>query len=419
MLTEYTTAPAEPLMENVSARISPDHLADIEFRLQYNSAEAGHTDRYVGRSVNFWRDLLPEPVYDALMGARAGESFELEFNPGDLLPPFDSRKSQVLHRRQFDAARIHNRRFEPRYGRFYPKGLLKEVAGVYPQNREPFRCIAIDGSHLGVDFNHPLARLPLRLTARVLNVRPKMVERGGTSIDWIETVTDGPGMQSRLNGRATDFISDDALARADESSDLLFYREPRFVNHIDDQAAELIRTLYGKLVPSGAHVLDLMSSWVSHLPTDLETASVTGLGLNRSELAANERLTDFLVHDLNEHPQLPLAGSRYDAVLCTVSVEYLTDPLAVFADVARVLKPGGVFVVTFSNRWFPPKAIRLWQEIHDFERMGLVLDYFLDSGRYRDLETLSVRGYPRPIYDKYYPELQLSDPVLAVWGRCG
>ena len=107
----------------------------------------------------------------------------------------------------------------------------------------------------------------------------------------------------------------------------------------------------------------------------------------------------------------------FDAVICSVSVEYMTRPFEVFRDVARILKPGGIFIHTFSNRWFPPKAIHLWQELSEFERMGLVLEYFLDSGGYRNLETFSARGWPRPETDRHYPEIMTADPVYAVWGQ--
>jgi SAM-dependent methyltransferase len=97
-------------------------------------------------------------------------------------------------------------------------------------------------------------------------------------------------------------------------------------------------------------------------------------------------------------------------------VEYLTRPHEVFSEVARILKPGGIFIHSFSNRWFPPKAIRIWAELHEFERMGLVLEYFLKSGQYRGLETYSMRGLPRPANDKYSDRLPYADPVYAVWG---
>ena len=124
-----------------------------------------------------------------------------------------------------------------------------------------------------------------------------------------------------------------------------------------------------------------------------------------------------LIHDLNLDPRLPLPDGRYDAVICTASVEYLVRPFDVFAEAARVLKPGGVFAATFSNRWFPPKAIRVWPLLHEFERVGMVLEYFIKTGPYTGLETFSLRGLPRPEDDKYYCQIPYTDPVYAVWGR--
>ena len=99
-----------------------------------------------------------------------------------------------------------------------------------------------------------------------------------------------------------------------------------------------------------------------------------------------------------------------------MSVEYLIDPRAIFREAARVLRHGGCLVITFSNRWFPTKAIRIWEALHEFERPGLVLEYFIDSGIYHDLQTWSLRGLPRPPDDPYADRLAAADPVYAVWG---
>lgn len=119
-----------------------------------------------------------------------------------------------------------------------------------------------------------------------------------------------------------------------------------------------------------------MSSWRSHVPQNLKLDSLIGFGLNREEMLQNPQLTDHVIHDLNRDPSLPLIDNEFDAVICTVSVEYLIHPFEVFREIARILKPDGFFIVTFSNRWFPPKVIRIWSELHDFERIGLVLEYF-------------------------------------------
>jgi SAM-dependent methyltransferase len=167
----------------------------------------------------------------------------------------------------------------------------------------------------------------------------------------------------------------------------------------------------------GARALDLMSSWVSHLDGIADTATVSGLGMNAAELAENPRLADYVVQDLNREPRLPYADGSFDVVICSVSVEYLASPFDVFAEVARVLKPGGQFIVTFSDRWFPPKIIRLWTELHPFERMGLVLEYFHRSGHFTGMATESWRGRPRPEDDKYYPQRRTADPVFTVSGH--
>jgi SAM-dependent methyltransferase len=267
------------------------------------------------------------------------------------------------------------------------------------------------------DFNHPLAGRPLHLEARVLDVREKFEEHGGTANDWIEQAADGPGMQARHNGSATQFFGNRAFDREDDAADKAFYQRPRLVQHIDERAITTLSDLYGRLVASGSRVLDLMSSWTTHLPDSLDTASVTGLGMNAEELARNRRLSAYDVHDLNREPRLPYPDAAFEAVLCTVSVEYLTQPQAVFADVARVLTPGGIFIVTFSDRWFPTKAIRIWKELHPFERMGMVLELFLQTERFASLATYSSQGWPRPADDKYADRMAFSDPVFGVWGR--
>jgi SAM-dependent methyltransferase len=147
-----------------------------------------------------------------------------------------------------------------------------------------------------------------------------------------------------------------------ESSSLRFSKEKE----------QKITNLYTRVLPVGARILDLMASIDSHLADDLQTVFFVGLGMNREELNANPRLSESLVHDLNPDPGLPFADASFNAAVCSVSVEYLTDPLAEFAEVWRALKPGEVFINSFSSRWFPPKAINLWIDLHEFERMVLV-----------------------------------------------
>jgi len=398
------------------APMNHDSLADVTMVLTWQSQDARHREMLSARGVNLWRDQLPEPARAFVEGAMAGDSKCIELAPGEILPAGDEKKRFTLKRGQFDEKRLHAQA-GPRQGRFYPKGLLKDLPQIFPQNIEPFRCTGVQNGHLGVDFNHPLAGKRGTLELIVNSVRAKTDERGGTSRVWIEELTDGPGMQARCGGRPTDFFSDDPFRREDEEDDAAFYRQPRMVQHIDDTAIGVIGQIYGQHLAPGMRVLDLMSSWQSHVPSGAGVSAITGLGMNEQELAANAQLTERVVHDLNLDPSLPFAADHFDGAVCTVSVEYLTRPFAVFEELARVLRPGAPLVVTFSDRWFPPKAIRIWTQLHEFERVGMVGEYFKKTGRFHELETVSVRGLPRPIDDKYFPERIFSDPVFAVIGK--
>ena len=175
-------------------------------------------------------------------------------------------------------------------------------------------------------------------------------------------------------------LSQDFFTRADEAPDDEFYRTPRLVEHIDAGAIAAVEHLYRDRIPPGCDVLDLMSSWVSHLPPDVSYGSVTGLGMNADELARNPRLDRRVVHDLNRDPVLPFADESFDAALICVSIQYLTQPVAVLRDLARVVRPGGRAIVTFSNRCFPTKAVAIWRRLDDAGHARLVRDYFVDAG---------------------------------------
>ena len=170
--------------------------------------------------------------------------------------------------------------------------------------------------------------------------------------------------------------------RVDEADDALFYTTPRLVTHIDDAAIAAITRFYETLIPEGGAVLDLMSSWVSHLPANGTFGSVTGLGMNAEELEANPRLSQRVVQDLNKDPVLPFSTGAFDAAIVTVSVQYLTRPVEVFAEVGRVLRPGAPFAVAYSNRMFPTKAVAVWQAFGDRDHAELIGAYFRLSGRF-------------------------------------
>ena len=191
--------------------------------------------------------------------------------------------------------------------------------------------------------------------------------------------------------------------RADPSPDPDFYATPRLVTHLDDRAIDGVGALYDELDVAG-DVLDLMSSWVSHLRR--RPRSLTVLGLNAVELEANPMADARVVHDLNAVPALPFADASFDAVLNCVSIDYLVRPVAVLAEVARVLRPGGVSVCTFSNRCFPTKAVRGWLSVDEQDRPLVVAEYHRRAG-----------GFEEPVTEQRLAATWRHDPLWAVWSR--
>lgn len=189
--------------------------------------------------------------------------------------------------------------------------------------------------------------------------------------------------------------------RYDESPDDQFYREPRLVTHIDDAAIAAATAFYRDLLPAGGRILDLMSSWVSHLPPEVEFAAVAGVGMNAAELDANARLTERVVQDLNADPTLPWERGSFEAAIVTVSVQYLVRPAEVFAEVGRVLTPGAPFAVLYSNRCFPTKAVAVWQALNSREHADLIGLYFRLSGAFEAPQAYDLSpnpGQTDPLY---------------------
>ncbi|HEY3848928.1 MAG TPA: methyltransferase domain-containing protein [Acetobacteraceae bacterium] len=187
-----------------------------------------------------------------------------------------------------------------------------------------------------------------------------------------------------------------AFDKADPSPDAAFYVDPRFVTHIDDGAIATVTQVYRQMLPPDGALLDLMSSWVSHLPDDITYGSVVGHGMNAEELAANPRLSRWFVQDLNAEPALPLGDASFDGASLCVSVQYLQRPVEVFREVVRVLRPGAPFVVSFSNRCFPTKAVAIWQAFSGPDQQRLVGAYMEAAGFTKIAEHVSApeRGDP-------------------------
>src|ERR1700731_122911 len=191
--------------------------------------------------------------------------------------------------------------------------------------------------------------------------------------------------------------------RLDDSEDEAFYLAPRFVVHIDEAAIRTVGEIYLSRLPRDGAILDLMSSWRSHLPPELKPTRVVGLGLNRPEREDNPALREIVTHNLNRTAQLPFEDASFDGAVLAVSIQYLIHPLEVFAEVGRVLKPGAPFIVTFSNRMFPTKAVAIWANASAQQREDLVASYFPPRPAFEKIETVDRSA-------------SATDPVWAVLG---
>ncbi len=175
-------------------------------------------------------------------------------------------------------------------------------------------------------------------------------------------------------------VPEQLFTKEDSNDDRIFYASPRLVKHIDENACHVLKNYYDQLLKDGDAVLDLMSSWVSHLPDHKHYSRVSGHGMNQIELQNNTQLTDFHIQNLNTEQQLPYGDEEFDLCTIAVSVQYLTSPVQVFREIYRVLKPNGTCCVSFSNRMFPTKAILAWRMFSGEDHCRLVSWYFEKAG---------------------------------------
>eukprot|EP01018_Ginkgo_biloba_P025165 Gb_16625 [translate_table: standard] len=245
------------------------------------------------------------------------------------------------------------------------------------------------------------------------NVKNTIIGRiTNTNSSYDGTINNSPGQINRL------VLNNESRLKLNRYPDRDFYSAPRFVTHVDNAFISTLTQLYRERIPPGAEILDLMSSWVSHLPPEIQFKRVVGHGLNPQELARNPRLDYFFVKDLNEDQTLEAKDCSSDAVLCTVSVQYLQQPEKVFAEIYRILRPGGLCIVSFSSRMFYEKAISAWREGTAYSRIQLVIQYFQCVTGFTQPEV--VKNLPKTKEDSTFGWLFRllgsisSDPFYAV-----
>jgi len=393
----------------------------VTYRLsiRYESDYGQHCDKLYIQHNNLHAVIgtLPAAIRNDLESSGDGGAKIYDYIKGKVFSNDIAAQTFSVSRVSFIHNPVNNITIEPRVGRFYPAGLFNSENLHTSNPMTPLRIVGRTAAELLVDTSHPLCDYNTTLTIERVEKKYDQlpVEAPRLNANQVPDFLTGPGMQLRYNDKATDFFSGDALQRADETIDSDFYSQARHINHLDEAAQVQLKSVYNDLIPPRSDILDLMSSINSHIDDRLERNKITGLGMNKEELAANPGLDEILVHDINQQQRLPFDDASFDIVVCSLSIEYITQPSRLFDEVARILRPDGRFIISFSNRWFPGKAVQVWNNLHDFERIGLVMEYFIASAHFGDINTWSLRGIPRPVNDKH--NIPLSDPVYVVWAN--
>lgn len=387
---------------------SKTKLSNIDFKLEWKSSTAKHTDIYHALNVDLTNDKLPSTFGKQISGLDIGESCSEKFQSKDLLGEGHSSNKVISFKPRLFDTQFKNQHSPALLYRYYPSAIAWEGLKTTASDYSPFRLISIKDDKIVADCNHPLSKYYLNLSATKVDESEQSISNRPKR-DIAKLVTSrGPGMQAPF-----------------EFGDPVFFNQYPFnqtditnlqIPHIDAKAEEEIANLYSGLLPKHSKVLDLMSTSNSHLPMDYQAGLLTGLGANEQELSKNSRLDTYQVQNLNNDTLLPFESNSFDDAICTLSIEYISKPLAVMKEITRVVNSGGKFIITFSNNAFSDQTITLWNQLHPFERMQLLLEYFKFSESFTDLNTYSKRGLPRPRDDKDFDKKRISDPIFAVWG---
>lgn len=412
------TASYHDQQQELHASSNSDDLANATITFHWSDGRALHEDHMHLEQVSLSHEVssLPGDIGKGVIDKDIGSVTSSRCKAGDLFGSWDQNLCFHVNTSTFNRNPKPGISIEPRTGRFYPRSLFLELTEPIHNASQVARIVRLNQDDMVIDLNHPLAKYMIDVDVVVNEVVAKHTESTSNNQKAFERLTSFTGLKACLDSHNnTDYGDDpDGLSRLDSEDDSVFYQDPRMVQHLDSMALGTLNRLYKRLLPVGGDVLDIMASHDSHLQgIDLRTLHV--IGLNQKELTANHDANVSMIHDLNEEPVIMLTDESIDAVVCTVSIEYLTNPIAIIAEVRRVLRSGGIFIITLSNRWFPTKSIRIWSQLHEFERVGLVTQWLANCG-FKQLHTYSERGQSRPEDDRYIDTYPTADPIHAVWG---
>lgn len=393
-----------------------DHstYADVELKIDWQSDRVTHCERHYFQGINFWRDYFPGQIGERLISSPDGEWVTENIDASEIVPTYSA--SSIIKLDNSKLRTTNNVDIKPtlRKGRFYPRSIIAGSAGVTAGELLPLRVVSIEDDCFTVNLNHPLAKHQLAISLRIVGERYSgKEERGGRCQDIVyELLMNGPGLQAPFPD-GIDFYSGEDFTRIDDQDDAVLYQQANFEDTFDRASAAELSALYSNYLQDGDRVLDMMCGAQSYLPLNIDV-DATGIGLNEDELKANPQLDNYVVQNVNTNTELPFENNQFDTVVFTAAVEYLIDPVTSFSELSRITRPGGHIIVTFTDHWVASKSIQLWSELHSFERMGLVIDYFSRAEGLNPLHTETIQGLLRPDDDRDAYRKLYADPVFAV-----
>ncbi len=387
---------------------------------QWQGPWSAHKNQYYAAKINTWRDYFPAGIELDLNNGNVGDSFLRKYKAYRLLEKHTPSRIYKIKHKQFNRKHIPGREIEPQFGRLYPAGIMLNVYGIYPENTLPCRLIAMDDNDYTFDMNHPLCQREVFFGVEILDINLEhMEDQGGRSEDWVDFMTSkGPSMEEYWqaeDGSPVDYFSGDALQRMDERDDKRFYQDAPCIELFDSRAREEVGKILQTLIPDNANILELMAGHQNYFLPQQKIQSLSGIGISEAEMQKNPALHRTLVHDLNSETPLPVDDNSLDAIVCIAGVEYWTKPDFLFQQIYQKLKPGGRFITIFNDQFVASKVVNIWNQVHPFERMTLVLNYLKKAG-FNKLNTWTIRGIPRNPEEVVSVETLDITPLFTVWG---
>lgn len=387
-------------------------LTNIDLQLEWKSPTAFHADVLHLAKVDLSQDKLPAGFGEKITELAVGENFSKTLSAKDLLGEGFATDKVISFNSKFFDSQFKSQNSPPIQYRFYPTAIAWQGLNADSSDYTPFRLISINEDTMVADRNHPLAKYYLTLTATKTLENEVSLSKNRLSRDLGKLLTSrGPGMQASFEFGDPVFFKQYPFQLRQQDNSQKVVNNTTAIHDPKSSVSLQVAKLYTRLLAKHSKVLDLMSHSESYLGDEFKAGLIVGLGNNEKALSDNKSLDTYSVQEMNSTTTLPYESDSFDDAICSFSIEQLTDPLAVLQEIARVVVSGGKFIITFSEQYSSSSAIPLWAQLHPFERMQLVLEYFRHHDLFSDLNTYSVRGLASKNEEK-----KAASQIFAVWG---